>query len=469
MASLARSETPLTIKKALADMLRNQPRLDAAALQVQRSQLQTPVVRSQLGWIWKGQAGVSHDMGFTGVPSDRVDVGTGVQRKTQSGNSLELGANYSLEDSESPFIPTYPNPANTTKVDISYRTPLSQGSGNPDYQHDLISAEAGAAQASAQQQRLRDQLSGQLMDIFYSAAMTRARIKSAEAAIDRAERLKKFIEKNIYLGISEQKDRLQVDAQLHAQIAEAKGLLVIWEKQRTSLNRLMGQPWDSDVSPLVQELTEDSPESVKAIIDEVIRNSPDRVDTVARLQIAETVIARSRDKQKNQLDLVMSLGGRNVSGDSTLGAVDETDYAGKVQLEFRRTMDRKGVDAQLTQAQLDRSILLKQVQDIKMELEYTVKGLLSEIEASRIALADYEVRFQSEKKKYQEANNRYRTGRTDISELIRFENELQQAELAVELKHIELASKLAALELLRGTVWRDVMPIPPMTQEQADG
>lgn len=451
----AYAESILTAEQVLQLVLQSQPSLEVALLQIERARLETPVAESQLGWVLNGQAGTSRELSFTGVPSDRIDIGAGVQRKLASGSSVGVDTSYSREDSEVSFFSTFPNPANTTKLDFNYRTPLARGAGNPAYQHELISAETGATIAIAERKKLRDQLSFQALNLFYSAALTKARIKNAEAAIDRSRRLKKFIERNIYLGVNEKKDRLQINAQLHGAEADLKSLKVTWEQQRTALNRLMGQPWHMDFTPDLGDLPEVGDE-VDKITEQALGNSHDLVIGRARLETAEAYINRSRDQQRNKLDLVFSVGGRNINGESTIGAINESDYAGNLRLEFSRSLNRQGVDARLTQAQLDRSITLKQIQDIKMALNYQVNGLLSEISATQAALVDSETRLTSEQKKYKEGNSRYRTGRTDISELLQFENDLRLAQLAVEIKRIELIGKHAELELLRGVRWAQI-------------
>ncbi|GMR18524.1 MAG: hypothetical protein BMS9Abin33_0940 [Gammaproteobacteria bacterium] len=445
----------LTAEQVLQRVLQSQPSLEVALLQVERARLEIPAVNSQLGWVLNGQAGTSRELSFTGTSLNRIDVGAGIQRKLSSGSTVGVDTSYSREDSEIPFFASYPNPANTTKLDFNYRTPLGQGSANPGYQHELISAEASTTIAIAEGKKLRDQLSIQALNLFYSGALTIARMKNAEAAIDRSRRLRKFIEKNIYLGVNEKKDRLQIDALLHGAEADLKSLRVTWEQQRTALNRLIGQPWQVDFTPDLGDLPEVDDE-IDKIMEQVLENSHDLAIETARLEITEAYINRNRDQQRNKLDLVFSVGGRNINGGAAIGNVNLSDYAGGLRLEFSRALNRQGVDARLNQAQLDRSIALKQIQDIKMALDYQVNGLLSEISATKAALTDSETRLASEKNKYKEGNSRYRTGRTDISELIQFENDLRLAQLGVDIKRIELIGKHAEVELLRGSRWSEI-------------
>ena len=90
------------------------------------------------------------------------------------------------------------------------------------------------------------------------------------------------------------------------------------------------------------------------------------------------------------------------------------------------------------------------------DLKYDLSSLLAEIEVANHALKAYQQSVKSENSKLKEAEQRYRAGRTDTDQLIQFEAELAAAELAYELQRIELARRDRNLDLLRGTVWKQV-------------
>jgi len=51
---------------------------------------------------------------------------------------------------------------------------------------------------------------------------------------------------------------------------------------------------------------------------------------------------------------------------------------------------------------------------------------------------------------------RYRTGRTDTDQLIQFEDQLSQAEFALELQRLELMKRQYKLKLLLGSLWHTI-------------
>ncbi len=85
-------------------------------------------------------------------------------------------------------------------------------------------------------------------------------------------------------------------------------------------------------------------------------------------------------------------------------------------------------------------------------MKYNVSSLHVEILRSQEALESQRSRLQAEREKYGEGEFRYRDGRIDTSELIRFEDELSAAELAYINEEVLLAQRQAIMSLWRGTL-----------------
>lgn len=443
-----------TLHQTLKRVIETYPSVEIARMQVTRARQDTIRARSALGWNLGGQAGISHDISaFTGTPSDSANLSANLNRPLASGGSIGVGGSYNYEDSSFTFGPTFPNPSHFTRVDANYRMPLGQGAGNPQYNEGLKSAEAGVRIAQAGQLMIRDQLASQTMELFYGAAATKVQIASARDAIDRARRLKRYIRDNARLGLTEEKDLLQADAQLQARIADYDALMVAWEQQRTAINRLLNRPRIAEFDPVVHERKEYTVDSVR-LLEEAMAYSPTLKQQQAQVEIAESQIATSKDAGRSKVDLVFGVGYGNKQGSADPNPyVNESDYAASVRLEFTRSMDRSGLDAAITQAQIDRSIALREIQRIKDDLEYNVNGLAAEINNSEAALASHRRHVSVEQAKLNEAMRRYRTGRADTTQLIQFENELQLGKLALEQQRIEFARRHASLELMRGTLF----------------
>jgi outer membrane protein TolC len=452
----ARAAEPLTLGQALQNVVDTYPSLEVAHMQLQRAQQDRLQVESQLGWILGAQLGASHDLSpFTGTPSDSANLSTSLNRGLASGGSIGITGSYDYVDSSFSF-PGLPNPSYTGRVDLTLRKPLAKGAGNPDYKQSLVSADASAAMAHANARAARDQIAQQTMSLFYGAALTWAQLQNARDGVLRAERLKKYVHSNARLGLAEDKDILQSEAQLRAQSAQVDALQAAWDSQRTSLNRLMGRPAKEEFVPVLPPATLEPDSDADAVYQEALAYSPDLARIQAQADISKAQLVRARNASRSQLDLVLGLGGGNKQGPSTPSSVNESDYAASVRLEYQKPLDRRGADASVTQAQLDHSIALRQLQATKDDLRYNIDGLLQDLNKSHDAVKSQELRVDAETSKLKDAEHRYRQGRADTTQLIQFENDLFLARLALEQQRITLLQKQFSLNLLRGTLWNNV-------------
>lgn len=449
----------LTFQQALQRMLGTYPSPQVAALQLERARLENARIESRLGWTLAAEGGGARDFSVIGSPVDRFDGGAGLKRKLGSGATLGLGANYIHEDNAQTFSPLLSNPATTVGVDLSYRQPLGRGAGNPDYTQGLIDAQAQVELAEANRRAVHDQLARQIGQLFYAAAATDARLRNARRAIQRTERLKAYIQRRFRLGLSEDKDRLQTEAQLRTRRAEHQGLVVLWNQQRISLNRLMGRDWDAAFEPTIPDATAPPAVKLDAWLDEARGHDPALQQTRARIALAEAEITRRKDAHKDNLDIVLSLGGRSRSGDDALGGgVNQSETVGGVRLEYSRALDQRGVDAELAQALLDRDVALQERKLAVDDLRYGIASLATEIETNYAALQGFRASLEAEDEKFKEAVARYGEGREETDRLIQFETELSAAELAAEQQLIDLARRWSEVDILRGEIWRRLAP-----------
>jgi len=432
-------------------VLKNYPTLKIARLEIDRARQEFAKIESQLGWIASAQTGISRDVGAFNIPSERFDVAAGIGSTQDSGHAVELTGQYSYEDGESVAFPSIANPSERAALDLNYRIPLAQGEDNPSYQQGLVSAEAGLETTEASRIKQIDALVQQTISLYYDISNTYMRIKDADEAIRRADRLYNFVKKNAGLGLSESKDLLIVDALRSAKISDRDNLLIIWSQQRSGLNRLLGLEPNSDFEPVIST-KKNTPER-DAALEQVYAINPDILIQIAQLKTADASIELANDAKKDKLDVVFSVGARNTSGDTATGSVSDSEWAGGARLEYQFSLDQRGFDAGIYQAMLDKQTIEEEVARIKRDLKYDVNGLLEQIAQNQIAAISSKKRLTIERKKVKEAFDRYRVGRADTNELIDNENSLFLASLLYETRKIELARKHTELALLLGSLW----------------
>jgi outer membrane protein TolC len=466
-ATLPAHADSLSFAQALQRVVERDPTLRISQMQAQRARHDVTRAESELGWRLDAQGGSARDVSQSGTPLDRTDANASIGRQLGSGGTIGLGGDLLREDHEFPLA-GQPNPFQSTGVDLSYRLPLAQGAGGVGYKQGLLGAEAAADAANADFDASRDALARRVADLYFNAALTRARIVAADEAIARAERFKSYIARNAGLGLAERKDRLQAEAQFLARSADHRTLVIAWENQRTALNRLMEQPWNDEWRPALGEPPLLPPGDQPLFETEALARSAELRREQARLRVAETTLERARDQGRDRTDLVFSVGNRKFSGDlpAPAGSVSESQNVGGVRFEYSAALDNRGADAGVSQAYLDRSIAQQRIAAIESELRYTVKSLAAEIHTASEALQQARARQEVEREKLDEATRRHRQGRADTAQVIQFENDYEAAILAAEQQAIDLARRRVELELLRGTLWSaiDLGAAPDVTQ-----
>ena len=446
----------LSLGQVLQKVVDHYPSIKSAALQVQKAREENVKVQSQLSWLLNANAGYSRETSvFLGTAVDRYIVSGGLNRNLGNGGTLGFNANITNEDSAVTFGPTIPNPLTKSRLDINYRHRFAKGSGNPLYEEGLEEAEVSEKLALSDKLGLYDQLASQVIELYMGIATTQARIKSIEKSIERTERLSVYIRDEFKLGLSEQKDVLQVEARLSINQADKKSLMVAWNKQLISLNRLMGRRWDKTIIPN-NKINKNQSNTFKDVYLQSQSHSPELKRIAARLQLADSQIRSSRDKRKDDLDLVMFLGNEINQGDMAAGNLDESEIVGGVSVEFNRGLDKSGFDAELRQAHYDRGLALQDKKQILEDLQYSISSLLAEINSSDEALQAFKESVHAEQKKLDEAVQRYKDGRIETDRIIDFESQLATAELSTDLQLIELIRRHHQLNLLRGGIWKNI-------------
>ena len=447
---------PVAYSEVLQRVVEHYPSLKTAAIQVERASQNSKKLDSQLGWQLQADGGITRNVSILGTEVDVLDASASFARKLESGGSVGIETSVSREDSAAVFSPALPNPSTSTSIDLSYRHPLRQGAGNPEYEEGLKTAQAQTLQSQSESFALYDQVATQLIELYAGAASIHARLDNISSAIERSKRRQRYIKDRAGLGLSEDKDLLQVDAQIKSQQAEYRGLQMQWQQQQVALNRLMGLAWDTEFVPDYLLMSQSTAMDFKSVYDQAQLHNPDLKRINARLELADSAIRSRRDAREDNLDLVMFVGNRTQQGDSALGETDESVVVGGVRLEYLHGFDKSAQDAELYQAQLDRSAALQDKRQVIEDLQYDISSLLAQISAGETALAAYENSVKSERAKLNEAEQRYRSGRTDTDQLIQFETQLSSAELAFVLQRVELMRRRYSLSLLSGELWQQI-------------
>lgn len=450
----------LTLEAMIDKIIKNYASITIASFEIERSRQEFAKVQSQLGWVFAAQTGVSHDVTFIDSPTDKFNAAASLGRRYQSGTRFDVTGQYTYEDSSINFSPLTPNPSERTRLDLSWRIPFGRGENNPQYQQGKITAESALQSQKANQVLIIDNLIQQAINLYYDAAETYVRILDANKAIARSYKLKKFIEKNKRLGLSEEKDVLAVQAQLDRLISQRDGLYVAWARQQSEINRLTGESMRSNVilSAEYKEVLELA--SFNDLLNRIYMRDPKIEFQRSLLKTAKANVALAKDAKAEQLDVVLSIGGRASKGNTPSGGFNQEEWAGQARLEYAYELDKRGFDAQIYQAILDKQKAEEELNKQKHDIRYSVDSLVQQIKFNKKAVESNRKRYKIENKKLKEALQRYYEGRSDSREVIEFENDLSASSLSYENQTLQLARAYANLNLLLGRIWKiDVLEL----------
>lgn len=464
-AAQVRAAESVSLQHMLDRVIKTYPSIDIAALQVEQARQEFARVKSTLGWQVYSHAGIAHDLSFIDSPTDRFDVYASMQRRLESGSQLEIAGQYAYEDSSVSFSPLVPNPSHRTGVDIKYRMPFARGQDNAFYRESLLSADAGLKLEKARQILVVDNLVQQAIGIYFDAANAYQRLQDARSAIDRAMRLKAFIKRNYSLGLAEDKDVLGIDAQLNGSISRRDSIELSWKSLRTELNRLMGYPSGTELVLQDAPLREFDRDNRTQLLQLIYDRNPAISIQAAQADIALANINITKDRRKEQLDLVLSAGARYGSGDTVTGNYSQDEMIGSARLEYRFDLDQQGFDAEYYQSLLRYEAANREQELVRHDIEYALDRLLEQLQAGRKSVRSHKSYVELEERKLNEAIGRYTEGRATASELIDFENDLNASRFAYNNQKIELARVQANIQLLLGELWdTEIIEIKPQTQ-----
>ena len=424
------------------------PSFKIAASQVERARQEVIAAESQLGWNLTAQGGYTHDITIYPSVADTTSLGVSVSRQLESGSSLSFGSNVSNADTVAGVSPLA-DPNLAVDLDLSYRIPLGKGSDNPMYQLAQANSQAGVLMAQASRETSYDQIASQVVELYYAAAQIQFQRENAEKALKRAEALVTFIQNNQRLGLAEEREVLQANAQLRLARLELESVRRLWSKQRTSLNRLMGNDWNQEFSLRVANPVLPA-KNYQSLSDEVEQYSPALKRNIAQKMMAEAAIRKAQNDRQSKFDVIASVGNKSRS---TVGGGSESGEAYALRFEYQLPMDKSGFDAKLYQARIDQDIAEDNIRQVKDELRYNLAGLIAELSSSEQALKHAHNRLQLERQRFQEVQQRYTRGRADTSQMIMSEGELAFGEFSLQQQQIELAKRLSQLQILRGTFW----------------
>lgn len=440
----------LTLSRAVQRLVDYYPTLQIARLKTDQANWEIKNVKNQLSWKLNGSTGVVHDVSVFGTPFDRFEASASLNRKLNSGHSLGFSGRYEYNDDSFVLNNSFPNPSQSLDFDINYRIPFGQGENNTGYVQSLVVAESQKKIERENEKAILKSLVANIVTLFHEIDNLKQRLVYTNTSIDRSRRLKQYIVRNKNIGIYEEKDVLESEAQLLKVIAERESIRLALTEQKNSLRKLLGiepgTPVDIEIEKFIA--------TGKNLLPRAEQDNPELQVRKLLLEIADARIRLSLDENTDKKDLVFSLGARSLYGDSQTESVSEEDYAAQLKFEYQYDLGNYAYTSRIEKAKRDKDITLQEIRLNRDEIKYQLTSLQDRIEKQRSLVDKLVEHNRVSGEKYNEAMVRYRQGRIDTTRLIQFESELHLANLDLSSAQTELSKSETSLALLVG----DLLP-----------
>jgi len=440
-----------TLNTFVEESLNKYSEIKLANFNINRLALETNKVASQLGWVLTSEGGYSRTSSVFGIQSDTVDFGVGLQKRLESGDTFSVTGRYAHSDSEQVLSSLSPNPSDTTNLELSYRIPLLLEGGNQQYFHAVRKAEIEKIISEFDKQQVKENLTLKLIDIFYTVMTIDSRLVTAKKSMQRARQLRRHIKNNINLGLLEKGEILQADSQIFALKLERQKIVDLREKQVVLINRFLQKDLSSHFFVDSHDLYNGKEVlDMDEVISKVKNNSYEIKKLEASSKLLNSALELSRNREKDKLDVIFSIGVQNRSGDSTASSIDDTDTTGMIRLEYRNSLDKRAFSSERLQIQIDLQSNRERLASVLDDLKYDTYNLLNQVNRSKKIVKITEGRYINETRKYNDILKRFRNGRTTTNIVIQFDNDRIRAELDSKTEKYELAKRFSLLKLKQG-------------------
>jgi len=452
----------ITLEEVVRQALSQHPDIKMAQLTPLLDQAQ----RTQVEGLLDGQLGVTARASNTRTQtvSPFAAVGTtniqfGYQMAQPLANGDTVTGTFSMVRNLQKYPATTPvafrsllNPLYQSQVDLTWRTPLLKGRGNPNYHGQLATADFSQQADHWQIEVVRYQLAGQVLAAFFQHRINQIGLRLAKDARHRAQQLLYYQRKQEAFGMIEQADRLQSEALLATRQTEVIQAQASLATSAVVLQRLLvvdTLPNTLSVAPLHHH-----PLPSLTHLQQVARDfRPEFKLLHARLAAADATLEVAQAADATQLDLVGQIGTR---GQEALferafrSGLSVSHRFAQLSLELSDSVGNHSEQAAISRAEVAREqVIVQQAQTIRT-IGDTLAAMRMNVQMGYRLLNASAKQVQAEQAKFKAELLRYRAGRSDTATMIQFEGDLRRSTLqqALQAESLKLAER--QLQLARG-------------------
>lgn len=465
LAEEPKNSAPMSLESVIQQVISANPDLAVIAMKQDIAANNRAKIEGMLDPSYSVTAGISDEkkpttspFAATGTNSSRIQGQ--ITQPLADGSSLSGQWSYARNHQQYPntmptaFLPSV-NPAYSNQIDLIYRYPILQGRNKPTYHFQAEALDADIKTSRATIELQKEALVNQSVAAFFQLAIDQINVEIAQSASLRTKKLLTYQKKRQEFGLIEEADLLQTKAlqeKTRFNLQQARSIL---SNDKVLLNRLMLRDHNAPLSIRIPNNLEQWLE--KQSLNELIRTGLSRraifksVD--ARMKAAEARLSMVEDEEKMRLDVTGQIGTRALEasqGQAFTNGFRVRDRFIGINLELSDTIGDHTSKANVQKAILDiEELKLTNIQ-AKESVKTEISTAYNTLQQSRNQLSAAYRQSESEQQKYDSELERYRQGRTDLSTVIQFENDLNNAHLITALQRIQVQMSAARVLVAAG-------------------
>jgi len=460
----------LTQTEAIQLSMSHNPSLQAALIDIQRSEQQVraedwrfvPVLQLDAGYTHSEGPRLQRDGGVTISSSDTTSVGSQLSHTFRTGTQLTFRVEGYRSTSKQQLDPGSNDsvtlgPSYGTMGRLSLVQPFLRGAGT-DFseaalrQARLARTSSQRAHDAAASQLLRDTLTA-YWELWYRSRA----VEIDEQAVEFAEKQREDADKRAQTGALAPADVLSYEtrvAELQESLETARAQR---RQQAVELTRLLGTREfgqdlyaRSDLGTALQSVGGTREAAVRA----ALAQSPELAQLEAEVAAAADRVTTAGESERSRLDLEAYVQSERLAYREVPPALDHVSvrpaYSAHVGLVFELPLSGKARSADRRAAELAVDAARARLREKREQIESQVWAQFVQAEAAkrRVRLADTTVR--AARQQVEAARKRYESGAAIFIEVQQAEDSLRKSELGVERARSDLAQALLQLRHLTG-------------------
>ncbi len=395
-----------------------------------------------------------------GTKNDVYTLSMGLSRILPSNGTLELLASGNKTSSDGfgvqkEFV--------TTSVKLRLTQPLLKGFGPASQKRQILRSQRSRDAIVLRMTATADSFASNLAEAYWRLALSWRALEVRKLGVDSVQKQKKITEAAMRTGKIPGSEMIAIDAAVASREQELINAELDVVEKSLELRKLLGLPVNANAIALrTQPLpsAEGVDPDLTAITDVAVKNSPDIAAGLAIANASEAAVAGAKRDLLPRLDLRIEGGPLGTSSDDAGGKgkvreslnrlTERSGYAFSANLQLELFSGRSAQRGGYLEERATRASQYRDVADLRAALIANVAKQVYQVRAFRAKAKLGQRGIELSQANYDAEQKKFELGKSGNNEIVRLQDELENARLRHAQNLAELVIALNKLEALSG-------------------